>query len=576
MKNGGMMSILHKWWVACILGLAALATSNLASAQNAEPRLALLIGNGAYPTQPLANTVPDVRLMAQSLRSVGFEVMALENANLEQMLKALNQFSDQLSKRKGVGLFYFAGHGMQLGGDNFLIPTDSRMAREEEVRSRSLNAQEVLDKMRRAGNRLNLVLLDACRDNPFPSSTRSATGGLARMDASLGMLIAYATAPGSVAEDGRSSNSPFSKHLAAQLTTSGLRIEDVLKRVRTAVREETKGRQITWDNSALEGDFYFVPPGTAATALATPTPANAAASTSSSVNASRSRVPDAAMLDLEKTLDAQFQPLLMGELKAGDGFYVDPNWSSVSFQQGVGVVINPLEAAKGKVIRYQGQQAIEEMSRGTPQPRVQLIFSMPDGSTFGQVISPSATQPQRRQSSELDSKLIPLERLAALRQAMVGKTVYPMRPFWYRSDDKWSPIEGARRFVPLKVMDVQPGGGGFPEARIVFDAGSAPGLSSGKAGEPWFFFANASNLLASLRLADPRGVHQDVRGSAWDSIELAKPSIGLTQSELILALGQPQRKQRTERAEGVVEVWNYYKRRISMLDGLVKEIEDLP
>ena len=570
------MSILHKWWVACILGLAALATSNLASAQNAEPRLALLIGNGAYPTQPLANTVPDVRLMAQSLRSVGFEVMALENANLEQMLKALNQFSDQLSKRKGVGLFYFAGHGMQLGGDNFLIPTDSRMAREEEVRSRSLNAQEVLDKMRRAGNRLNLVLLDACRDNPFPSSTRSATGGLARMDASLGMLIAYATAPGSVAEDGRSSNSPFSKHLAAQLTTSGLRIEDVLKRVRTAVREETKGRQITWDNSALEGDFYFVPPGTAATALATPTPANAAASTSSSVNASRSRVPDAAMLDLEKTLDAQFQPLLMGELKAGDGFYVDPNWSSVSFQQGVGVVINPLEAAKGKVIRYQGQQAIEEMSRGTPQPRVQLIFSMPDGSTFGQVISPSATQPQRRQSSELDSKLIPLERLAALRQAMVGKTVYPMRPFWYRSDDKWSPIEGARRFVPLKVMDVQPGGGGFPEARIVFDAGSAPGLSSGKAGEPWFFFANASNLLASLRLADPRGVHQDVRGSAWDSIELAKPSIGLTQSELILALGQPQRKQRTERAEGVVEVWNYYKRRISMLDGLVKEIEDLP
>ena len=570
------MAILHKWWVACILGLAALTTSNLASAQNAEPRLALLIGNGAYPTQPLANTVPDVRLMAQSLRSVGFEVMALENANLEQMLKALNQFSDQLSKRKGVGLFYFAGHGMQLGGDNFLIPTDSRMAREEEVRSRSLNAQEVLDKMRRAGNRLNLVLLDACRDNPFPRSTRSATGGLAWMDASLGMLIAYATAPGSVAEDGRSSNSPFSKHLAAQLTTSGLRIEDVLKRVRTAVREETKGRQITWDNSALEGDFYFVPPGTAATALATPTPADAAASTSSSVNPSRSRVPDAAMLDLEKTLDAQFQPLLMGELKAGDGFYVDPNWSSVSFQQGVGVVINPLEAAKGKVIRYQGQQAIEEMSRGTPQPRVQLIFSMPDGSTFGQVISPSATQPQRRQSSELDSKLIPLERLAALRQAMVGKTVYPMRPFWYRSDDKWSPIEGARRFVPLKVMDVQPGGGGFPEARIVFDAGSAPGLSSGKAGEPWFFFANTSNLLASLRLADPRGVHQDVRGSAWDSIELAKPSIGLTQSELILALGQPQRKQRTERAEGVVEVWNYYKRRINMLDGLIKEIEDLP
>lgn len=577
------MAILHKWWVACILGLAALTTSNLASAQNAEPRLALLIGNGAYPTQPLANTVPDVRLMAQSLRSVGFEVMALENANLEQMLKALNQFSDQLSKRKGVGLFYFAGHGMQLGGDNFLIPTDSRMAREEEVRSRSLNAQEVLDKMRRAGNRLNLVLLDACRDNPFPSSTRSATGGLARMDASLGMLIAYATAPGSVAEDGRSSNSPFSKHLAAQLTTSGLRIEDVLKRVRTAVREETKGRQITWDNSALEGDFYFVPPGAAAaaavasTTIALARPITAAADFASSAsNASRSRAPDAAMLDMEKALDAQFQPLLMGELKAGDRFYVDPNWNSVTFQQGVGIVKNPLEEAKGKIIRYQGRQTVDEEIRNKREPREQFIFSMPDGTTFGRVISPYQAQPSTKQTDALDNKMIALDRLAAMRQALVGKTVYPMRPFWYRSDEKGSGVDGARRFVPLKVIDVLPGGGGFPEARIIFDANSAPGLSAGKAGEHWFFFSGASNLLTSFRLVDPRGLHQDIRGSAWDSIELAKPSIGLTQNELVLALGQPQRKQRTERAEGVMEVWSYYKRRISMLDGLVKEIEDLP
>ena len=579
------MKLVHRLILVCILGGAALLGINAANAQSivvgasAEPRLALLIGNGAYPTQPLANTVPDVRLMAQSLRSVGFEVVALENANLEQMLGALNQFSDQLARRKGVGLFYFAGHGMQLGGDNFLIPTDSRMAREEEVRARSLNAQEVLDKMRRAGNRLNLVLLDACRDNPFPRATRSSATGLARMDASLGMLIAHATAPGSVAEDGKGNNSPFSKPLAAQLRESGLRIEDVLKRVRTAVRAETKGRQITWDNSALEGDFYFVPPGAAAAtvALAAPTPAALATpSSSSSANESRSRAPDAAMLELEKKLDAQFQPLLMGELKAGDRFYVDPNWNSVTFQQGVGVVKNPLEEAKGKIIRYQGRQTVDEEIRNKREPREELIFSMPDGTTFGRVISPYQAQPSTKQTDALDSKMIALDRLAAMRQALVGKTVYPTRPFWYRSDEKGSGVDGARRFVPLKVIDVLPGGGGFPDARIIFDASSAPGLSAGKAGEHWFFFSGVSNLLTSFRLVDPRGLHQDIRGSAWDSIELAKPSIGLTQNELVLALGQPQRKQRTERAEGVVEVWNYYKRRINFTDGIVKEIEDLP
>jgi uncharacterized caspase-like protein len=585
------MKVFYKWLMICILGFAAEAAISKAYAQSsgagAEPRLALLIGNGAYPSQPLANTVPDVRLMAQSLRSVGFEVIALENANLEQMFKALNQFSDQLAKSKGVGLFYFAGHGMQLGGDNFLIPTDSAMAREEEVRSRSLNAQEVLDKMRRAGNRLNLVLLDACRDNPFPRATRSASTGLARMDASLGMLIAYATAPGAVAEDGAASNGPFSKHLAAQLRETGLRIEDVLKRVRTAVREETKGRQITWDNSALEGDFYFVPPGTQAQLMrattpsqtvagTTQAPARAAAVAAAVAAAERSRTPDPALLAAEQQLNALFQPLLMSELKPGDRFFVDPNWSSVSWSRGVGVVVNPLSEAKGKIIRYQGKNSIEEMVWGKLEPRDQLIFSMPDGSTFGQVISPSAAQPQRKQADTLDSKLIPLERLAAIRQALVGKTVYPTRPFWSRSDDTWSRVEGARRFVPLKVVDVQPGGAGNPEARIVFDASSAPSLNAGKAGEQWFFFAGASNLLDSLRLVDPRGLHIEVRVSAWDAIELAKPSIGLTQAELLLALGQPQRKQRTERAEGVVEIWNFYKRRISFSDGLVKEIEDLP
>jgi uncharacterized caspase-like protein len=575
----------QRWWTYCILGLAASVLTLPAWAQTvssrsagAEPRLALLIGNAVYRTQPLTNTVPDVRLMASSLRSVGFEVIALEDANLEQMLKAVNTFSTQLAQRKGVGLFYFAGHGMQLGGDNFLIPVDSSMAREEEVRARSLNAQEVLDKMRRAGNRLNLVLLDACRDNPFPRSTRSAATGLARMDASLGMLIAYATAPGAVAEDGRASNSPFSKHFAAQLREPGLRIEDVLKRVRTAVREETKGRQITWDNSALEGDFYFVPPGAQAKPLSATSVAVATAQVAPALSAqpTRNRAPDAELLALEQQLRQRFKPLMMAELKVDDRFYVDPHWKGVSFQRGVGVVKNPLEDARGKIIRYQGRSTVQEMIWGKLEPRTQLIFSLPDGATFGQIISPYASEPERKQSDALDSKLISVDRLEAMRQALVGQTVYPARPFWYREDNQWSRIQGARRNVPLKVLDVQPGGAGNQDARIVFDATSAPGLVAGKSGERWFFFSGIGDVLDSFRLVDPRSLHSDIRDSAWDSIELARPSIGLTQAELILALGQPERKQRAERAEGVVEVWGYYKRRITFLDGQIKEIEDLP
>jgi uncharacterized caspase-like protein len=577
------MMIWRQWLQWCILVMAGCLLTTLSWSQTpntrvnatGEPRLALLIGNGAYRSQPLDNSVPDVRLMASSLRSVGFEVIALENGNLEQMLKAVNSFSTQLAQRKGVGLFYFAGHGMQLGGDNFLVPIDSRMTREEEVRARSLNAQEVLDKMRRAGNRLNLVFLDACRDNPFPRSTRSGGNGLARMDASLGMLIAYATAPGSVAEDGRTGNSPFTRHLATQLREPGQRIEDVLKRVRTAVREETRGRQITWDNSALEGEFFFVAPGSQPQALSSAPVAIAPAATPDSPSA-RSRTPDPEAVVREDELRRRFAPLLMSELKAGDRFYVDPHWTGTTFVQGVGVVKNPLEDAKGKIITYRGRDTVMETVWGKEEPRPRLIFSLPDGTTIPQVISAYAAAPERRQKDSLDSKFVPLGRLDEIKQALVGQTVYPAWPRWSRDDDKWSRVEGARRFVPLKVIDVAPGGAGNPPLRIVFDAASAPGLTAGKSGERWFFFADAEDLLDDFRLTDPRTRHSDVRDSAWDSIELARPSIGLTQTELVLAVGQPQRKQRTERAEGVVEIWNYYKRRIMIQDGQVKEIEDLP
>jgi hypothetical protein len=231
------------------------------------PRMALVIGNSAYKVAPLDNPVRDARLVAQSLTAVHFKVTKLENATQEQMLQAIVDLGNAVSKG-GIGLFYYAGHGVQLRGENYLIPVDARIDREEAIRSRAVNAQEIIDRLAAAGNPLNLVFLDACRSDPFPRSTRGAAQGLAKMDATLGMLISFATAPGNVAEDGTGRNSPYSRYLAETIGKPGLRIEDVLKRVRTRVREETNGRQITWDNSSIEGDFYFVPPASPAEAPA--------------------------------------------------------------------------------------------------------------------------------------------------------------------------------------------------------------------------------------------------------------------------------------------------------------------
>lgn len=221
-------------------------------------RTALVIGNGAYKVAPLANPAADARLIAEALLAARFRVIRLENASRETMLKAITEFGNEIDMG-GVGVFYYAGHGVQVRGENYLVPVDAKIDREEEIRTRSVNAQEILDRMASAKNGLNLVFLDACRNDPFPRASRSAATGLAKMDAALGTLISFATAPGSVAEDGERANSPYSRHLAITIREPGLRIEDVLKRVRSRVREETRGRQITWDNSSIEGDFYFHP-----------------------------------------------------------------------------------------------------------------------------------------------------------------------------------------------------------------------------------------------------------------------------------------------------------------------------
>lgn len=243
----------------------------------AAKRLALVIGNNAYADAPLTNPVNDARAMAKSLEQAGFKVILRTDASHRDMLAALRDFGTQL-KGSGVGLFYFAGHGMQIKGRNYLIPVSSDIKREDEVVYQSIDAQAVLDKMESAGNGTNIVILDACRNNPFARSFRSSQQGLAQMDAPVGTLVAFSTAPGSIASDGHGDNGLYTSHMLAALSRPGLKVEDVFKQVRAAVRRQSEGRQVPWESTSLEGDFYFHGPAPAAPA-APATPATPAAPT---------------------------------------------------------------------------------------------------------------------------------------------------------------------------------------------------------------------------------------------------------------------------------------------------------
>jgi hypothetical protein len=235
-----------------------------------QQRIALVIGNGAYHRAPLRNPLNDAQAMAATLGPLGFAVTKLENASKGQMLDAIRKFGDTI-KNGGVGLFYFAGHGIQVNGKNFLLPVDADIQREDEVEAGGVNTNLVLGKMGTAKNSLNIVILDACRDNPFERSFRSAEQGLAPMEAPFGTLIAFSTAPGAVALDGADKHGLYTEHLLRNITEPGLKIEDVFKRTRFAVRYKTGGRQIPWENTSLEGDFFFVAPPTG-----TATPSGAA------------------------------------------------------------------------------------------------------------------------------------------------------------------------------------------------------------------------------------------------------------------------------------------------------------
>ncbi len=227
-----------------------------APAASQERKTALVIGNSAYLVSPLKNPANDARIMSKTLRELGFSVDERVNLSQGEMKLAIESFGKAI-KQGGVGLFYYAGHGMQVNGRNYLIPVDADIQGEAEVDIKAVDAGAVLAKMDMAQNSMNIVILDACRNNPFSRSFRAANLGLASMNAPSGTLIAYATAPGSVASDGTGANGLYTEQLASNMKKPGLRIEDVFKQVRSGVQGQTQGKQVPWESSSLVGDFYF-------------------------------------------------------------------------------------------------------------------------------------------------------------------------------------------------------------------------------------------------------------------------------------------------------------------------------
>jgi formylglycine-generating enzyme required for sulfatase activity len=246
-----------------LLALCMLLSAPLLHA--AEARIALVIGNSDYASGPLSNPANDAKLIGDELASLGFDVIARRNADQTTMKRAIEEFGARLDKAgpDSVGLFYYAGHGVQLNGRNYLIPTTARIEREGDVEIEAVSADWVVEQMRFARNRLNIVILDACRNNPFTRSMRSADHGLATMDAPAGILIAYSTAPGSVAADGAGRNSPYTEALTRAMRELHEPVEQVFKHVRLGVMSVTAGKQVPWESSSLTGDFYFSAPGTA-------------------------------------------------------------------------------------------------------------------------------------------------------------------------------------------------------------------------------------------------------------------------------------------------------------------------
>lgn len=228
----------------------------LANTDTAQKRLALVIGNSTYISRPLKNPVNDADDMAAFLKSAGFKVMEVRNADIFELRSSIKKFEDSLPAYD-VGLIYYSGHGIEFKGSNYLIPVDAQLKNEQDIPRQGYAINSILSKMSKANKKTTIFILDACRNNPVFSQYRSASDGLTQMAAPSGAIIAFSAAPGQVASDGNGRNSPYTAALLSKAKVPNKKIEDILKETSQKVSDDTGGRQIPWYNSSLVGDFYF-------------------------------------------------------------------------------------------------------------------------------------------------------------------------------------------------------------------------------------------------------------------------------------------------------------------------------
>ena len=292
---------MRRCWLATVLTFTLMAFA--AAPAYAGTRLALVIGNGKYANAPkLENPANDSADLAAALRNVGFEVIEQQDASRESMTKAVRAFSSRLRGTE-MALFFYAGHGMQMSGENYLLPVDADIQTPADVRFNTVNLTDIQQEMEGSG-RVNIIILDACRNNPFAdrlaqSGRAAPSRGLGRIDAAgEGSLIVYSTQPNNVALDGAGRNSPFTAALLKHVITPGIEVRQMLSRVRGDVLSATERRQTPWDSSSLTGDVYLAgaPASPSDVAAVAPTlPPAPAANTGNASDASRAKEQVAAM-----------------------------------------------------------------------------------------------------------------------------------------------------------------------------------------------------------------------------------------------------------------------------------------
>src|SRR5580704_4727952 len=267
MASGWRIAVAFAALMACLAGTTA----------RAETRLALVIGNSNYATvNKLPNPVNDAKAVAEDLKSAGFDVTAMLDVSQVDMRRAIQSFAAKVAKKgpDTIALVYYAGHGVQVDGENFLVPIDAHIERESDIPFASVRLADVMSALASVQSKMRIVILDACRNNPFATSKQ--TRGLAIVDAPSGSIVAYSTAPGTEATDGAGGHSPYTAAFIEVSKEPHLQIEQLFKEVRLKVNQATNGQQTPWESSSLTANFWFQPADEAApnvavaTASATP------------------------------------------------------------------------------------------------------------------------------------------------------------------------------------------------------------------------------------------------------------------------------------------------------------------